>query len=202
MHRRPGILAFAAVLGGCAASQPFAAPTPVREAATAVEPPAVEAAEPETCEIVRDGNTIARTQSEVEKLIERLQTEPTYAWARYEHAPCYRVVLAFTDGRPPKWLLAEASAELRSYLRFDKAREPLSHAQFEQARQEIFAVLPPTGVKALVGVSPDMQRVTIGVRTEADAELVRSVIPIRHRAMTRVVAGGYAEPIPERATER
>ena len=135
-------------------------------------------------------------------MLVRLRSEPAFAWARYEHAPCYRLVLAFTDGKPPAWLLAEASPELRPLMRFEIPRLPLSHAQFEQARQEIFAALQPTGVKATIGVFQAAQRVEIGVRTEADAALVWSVIPIRHRPITKVVPGGYSEPIPERTSER
>jgi hypothetical protein len=116
----------------------------------------------------------------------------------YEHAPCYRLVLAFTDGRPPAWLLAEASPELRRLLRFETPRLPLSHAQFDGARQEIAAAMAPTRVKAVMFVSPSDQLITIGVVTEGDAQLVRGVIPLRHRAITRIVPGGYSEPTPER----
>lgn len=171
---------------------------PVREPAGAAEALPVKAVEPDHCERVRDGNKIARVQMEVDRLLVRLRSDPSFAWAKYEHAPCYRVVLAFTDGRPPAWLLEQASSELRPLFRFETPRLPLSNAQFEQARQEIFAVLPPTEVKALITVSPDQQQVTIGVRTEADAALVRSVIPSRHRAITRVIPRAYSEPIPER----
>ena len=202
MNNRIGSLAFAVLLGGCVGSNPVAAPVPVHQPARTVPPLAVKAAEPGYCERVRDGNKIARIQIEVERLLERLRSDPAFAWAKYEHAPCYRVVLAFTDGNPPRWLLEEASAELRPLLRFDRARLPLSNVAFEQARQDVFAALKPTGVKALIAVRPDAQRIEIGVRTEADAQLVRSVIPVRYRAITKVVPGGYAEPIPERAGER
>jgi hypothetical protein len=150
------------------------------------------------CEKVRDGNQIARIQTEVNGLHDRLQAEPSFAWAKYEHAPCYRLVLAFTDGRPPPWLLAEASSELRRILRFETAKLPLSHTQFDVARKEIAAAIAPTRVKSVMFVSPSDQRIEIGVVSEADAALVRSVIPLRHRPITRVIAGGYSEPIPER----
>ena len=197
-----GTLAFALFVGGCTGAGRTAAPIPMPESARPVAATPEMPVPPAHCEQARDGNKIARIQSEVEPLLARLRSEPTFAWAKYEHAPCYRLVLAFTDGRSPAWLLEQASAELRPLLRFDRPRLPLSHAQFEQARQEIFAVLPPTGVKAMIGVSPDAQQVTIGVRTEADAALVRSIIPLRHRAIIKVLPGGYSEPIPERANER
>ena len=129
---------------------------------------------------------------------ERLNAEPNFASAKYEHAPCYRLVLAFTDGKPPAWLLVEASPELRRLLRFETARLPLSHAQFDMARQEIAAAMAPTRVKAVMFVSRSDQLITIGVVTETDAQLVRSVIPTRHRVITRIIPGGYSEPIPER----
>jgi hypothetical protein len=158
--------------------------------------PAPEA--PTSCERPTDGNKIARIQSEVNAFDERLRAESTFAWARYEHVPCYRLVLAFTDGRAPAWLLAEASPELRGLLRFETPRLPLSNARFDIARQEIAAAIAPTGVKAVLFVSPAEQLIQIGVITEGDAALVRSVIPVRHRAITRVIPGGYSEPIPER----
>ena len=202
MHNRFETLALGLLLGSCAAPPPAVAPIPAPEPARPAAATPVVPVAPAHCEQVRDGNKIARIQSEVNRLTERLHADPTFAWAKYEHAPCYRLVLAFTDGRPPAWLMAQASPELRLLMRFEIPRLPLSHAQFEQARVEIFAVLPPTGVKAMIGVSPDAQQLTIGVRTEADAALVRSVIPIRHRAITKVVPGGYSEPIPERDNER
>ena len=107
-------------------------------------------------------------------------------------------MLAFTDGRPPAWLLAEASPELRGLLRIETPRLPLSHAQFDVARQEIAAAMAPTGVKAVMFISPPGQLIQIGVITEADAQLVRSVIPLRHRSIARIIPGGYSEPIPER----
>jgi len=53
-------------------------------------------------------------------------------------------------------------------------------------------------VQSLIAISPAKQQIDIGVRTEADAQLVRSVIPVRYRAITKVTPGGYSEPIPER----
>jgi hypothetical protein len=173
---RSSSLALAFLLGGWAPPQPAPAP----------------------CEQVRDANRISRIQVEVEPLLDRLRAEPNYAWAKYEHVPCYRLVLAFTDGRPPAWLLAEASPELRRLLRFETPRLLLSQAQFDAARQEIAAAMAPTGVKAVIFVSPGDQLISIGVVSEADAALVRSIIPVRHRVITKVVPGGYSEPVPER----
>ncbi len=175
MDAHSAILAFGLLLGGPAPAQPA----------------------PAHC-VAPDGNQIARIQTEVNSFQERLNAEPNFAWAKYEHAPCYRLVLAFTDGRPPAWLIEAASPELRRMLRFETARLPLSHAQFDAARQEIAAAMAPAGVKAVMFVSPSDQLIRIGVITETDAQLVRSVIPVRHRAITRVIPGGYSEPIPER----
>ena len=197
MADRFSILTLGVLLGACAAPKPMLAPVALPQPAPIIAAPFAPTV-PAPCEQARDGNRIARIQQEVDPLLERLRAEPNYAWAKYEHAPCYRLVLAFTDGRPPAWLMGAASAELRPLLRFDTARLPLSHAQFEEARLEIFAALAPTRVKAMIGVSPAEQRITIGVVTEADAALVRSVIPVRYRAITRVIPGGYSEPIPER----
>ena len=176
MDARFGTLIFALMFGGWAAPQTL----------------------PAHCEQATDGNKIARIQTEVNAFDERLRAEPNFAWAKYEHAPCYRLLLAFTDGRPPAWLMAAASPELRPLLRIETARLPLSQAQFDVARQEIAAAMAPTRVKAVMFVSPSEQLIQIGVINQVDADLVHSVIPIRHRAITRVVPGGYSEPIPER----
>lgn len=196
MRSRFAICGFGLLLGACAAPKPVVVPVAVPQPAVIAAP--VVPAAPAHCEQARDGNKIARIQTEVNAFHERLNAEPNFAWAKYEHVPCYRLVLAFTDGGPPAWLLAGASAELRRLLRFETPRLPLSHAQFDAARQEIAAAMAPTGVKAVMFVSPSDQLIRIGVITEADAALVRSVLPIRHRAITRVIPGGYSEPIPER----
>jgi len=153
MNNRYVTSTFALLLGSCAGSNPLVAPRPVIEPAPVIVPRAVEASEPEHCEQVRDGNKIARIQTEVEQLLVRLRPNPAFAWAKYEHFPCYRVVLAFTDGKPRPAVLAAASPELRPFIRIVPARLPFSQAQFEQARQEIFAALRPTGVQSLIAIS-------------------------------------------------
>ena len=197
MNACSAIWPFALLLGACAATKPAAAPVPGPALPPATAAP-VAPAPPAHCEQATDGNKIARIQTEVNAFHERLHAQPNFAWAKYEHAPCYRLVLAFKDGRPPAWLLAGASHELRRILRFETPRLPLSHAEFDVARQEIAAAMAPARVKAVMFVSPSDQLIEIGVITEADARLVRSVIPLRHRSIVRVTPGGYSEPIPER----
>jgi hypothetical protein len=148
------------------------------------------------CRQVRDGNIIVKAQEAANRLIARLEKDPTYGGARFEHHPCYRLVLAFTDDLARPGVVEAADPELRSYLAF--TRTPLSHVGFNRARQEIGAAVAATRVPALIFVSPYPPMIEIGVRTEADAQLVRSVIPVRYRLITKVIPGGYSEPIPER----
>jgi len=147
------------------------------------------------CRQIRDGNVIVKAQEAANRLIARLEKDPTYGGARFEHYPCYRLVLAFTDDRPRPGVVDSAEPELRPYLAF--TRTPFSHSEYEQARQEIAAAVAATRVPAVIFVSPYPTMIEIGVRTEAEARIVHSVIPIRYRGITKVIPGGYSEPIPE-----
>jgi hypothetical protein len=193
------IAAASALLGGCA--RQVAAPVvPVRapvEAAAkpAPMPPPAPHHAVGPCRQVRDGNAIARLQGAAEELIARLGKDPTYGGGRFEHFPCYRLVLAFTDDRPRPSVVEAADPELRSYLAFSRAS--ISQLDFEQARREIFAAVAATRVRAMIAVSSFPPLLEIGVRTGSEARIVRSVIPIRYRAITKVIPGGYAERVPE-----
>ncbi len=173
-------------------------------------PPAVEMADPPApaaspasprpvgpCRQVWDGNAIAQLQAAGQELIARLEKDPSFAGAWYEHHPCYRLVLSFTDERPRSWVNEAAEPQLRSYLSFAIERSRFSRAEFETVREEIFVAVRATRVRTLIAMSTNPQRLDIGVRTEAEAQLVRSVIPARYRLITRVIVGGYAEPISE-----
>lgn len=136
-----------------------------------------------------------QVQEAANRLIARLEKDPTYGGARFEHYPCYRLMLAFTDDRPRPGVVDAAEPELRPYLAF--ARTPLSHSEYERARQEIAAAVAATRVPSVIFVSPYPPMIEIGVRTEAEARIVQSVIPIRYRPITKVIPGGYSEPILE-----
>lgn len=153
---------------------------------------------PSACPQATDGNTIARVQSAAEALILRLQPNPYYGGAWFEYRPCYRIVLTLTDDRLRRAVRAAAPEHLRPYIGF--ARAAMSHAQREAAGREIREAL---GARRIVAVFIDggpRSLFRIGVRTEEDATIARSLIPDRYRSITVVVPGGYAEPIPERST--
>ena len=124
----------------------------------------------------------------------RLQSDPAFGWAAYQHTPCYRLLLAYTDGRPRDWLLATASPQLRPYITFVKAER--TYAARDQASREIRAALAASGVRALFMSSGNDDSFQIIVRTQEDAERVRRAIPERYRSQT-VVRLGYVEPQPE-----
>lgn len=134
-------------------------------------------------------------QVAVNKLTPRLEADPAYSGAWYEHAPCYRIVLAFKDGQPRPWVIEAASPELRPYVAF--ARAPYSRGERERARLEISAAVARAGIKSIFFVGSPVDKFTIGVRTHADAEIVRQVIPDRYRADVSVFVGDI-EPKPER----
>jgi len=156
------------------------------------------AASPEptpVCRQATDGNTIARVQSASNDLIERLKPNPYYGGAWFEHQPCYRIVLALTNDALRPAVIAAAPEHLRPYIGF--ARLNLSHAEREAAGRAIRETVFAPGIDGVFIEGDPRQPFRIGVRTEADAAIVRSLIPERYRAITLVVPGGYAEPIPE-----
>ena len=148
-----------------------------------------------TCPQATDGNTIARVQSAAEKLIERLRPNPYYGGAWFEYRPCYRIVLALTNDTLRPAVIAAAPEHLRPHIGF--ARLNLSHAEREAAGRAIRETIFPPGIDAVFIDGDPREPFRIGVRTEADAAIVRSLIPERYRAITVVVPGGYAEPVPE-----
>lgn len=148
-----------------------------------------------TCPQATDGNTVARVQSAANELIERLKPNPYYGGAWFEYQPCYRIVLALTNDELRPGVIAAAPEHLRPYIGF--ARLNLSHAERETASRAIRETVFAPGIDAVFIEGDPRQPFRIGVRTEADATIVRSLIPERYRGITVVVPGGYAEPTPE-----
>jgi hypothetical protein len=186
------------LLAGCTVEQPAIEQASPEARPSPAPPTALSPPPPAECAVrgpVRDGNFIARIQSEVEALMTRLKADPNFGWAAYEHMPCYRLVLAFTDGQPRPWVLAAASPELRPLIAFADAK--YSHAEREQATREILTALEATRVRFLLAVNGRDARFEVIVRTEADAALVRQVIPQRYREDV-IVKLGYVERQPER----
>jgi hypothetical protein len=141
-----------------------------------------------------------RVQLSADRLVQRVQADPAYGGAWYEHAPCYRIVLAFTDGQPRQWVIEAAEPELRPYIAFGRTK--FSLAERERARPEIMAALATAGARSeIFVVSLDPEGFMVGVPTEADAQIARRAIPERYRDITRVEVGNFA-PIPERQSER
>ncbi len=143
-----------------------------------------------------DAKVIMRVQFAAEQLIQRLQPNPNYGGAWFEHRPCYRIVLALIDDRLRPAVVAAAPEHLRPYIGF--SRTVISHAERESAGQQIRAVLAEHKIVALFSSGDPRQPFRIGVRTEADAAIARSLIPERYRSIVVIVPGGYTEPIPER----
>lgn len=158
-------------------------------------PPAVITLPGAICDQNRTAETILRVQPAAERLIGRLQLDPNYGGAWFEHAPCYRIVFAFTDGQPRQSVIDAAEPELRPYIAFSRTK--YSIAEFEQARLEIMAALEAAGLRSLFGISVKPQHFTVSVRTQAEAQIAAAVIPSRYRSDTSIVIGPV-DPIPER----
>lgn len=124
-----------------------------------------------------------------------MQADPAFGGAWYEHAPCYRIVYAFTDGLPRQWVVDAADPELRPYMVFSRTK--FSQAEREQARLQIMAAVAAAGARTEVFFSStNPERFTVGVPTEADARIARAAIPQRYRDITRVEVGNFG-PFPE-----
>lgn len=167
---------------------------PIIGAVAAAQLPPAAPPEP-ACLQATDGNTVARVQSASHELIERLKPNPYYGGAWFEYQPCYRIVLALTNDDLRPAVIAAAPEHLRPYIGF--ARLSLSNAEREAASRAIRQTIFPPGIDAVFIEGDPRQPFRIGVRTEADAAIVRNLIPERYRAITVVVPGGYAEPEPE-----
>mgnify|MGYP000167919524 CR=1 FL=1 len=195
------LVLYAALLCGCTQpvnqpAAPVAAQAPV---AAAPAPPRVVTLPGAVCEQARTAETIMRVQLAGDRLIERVQADPAFGGAWYEHSPCYRLVIGFTDGLPRQWVVDSAEPELRPYLAFGRTK--LSQSEREQARPDIMAALQARGARSEVFfVSLNPEQFGIGVPTEADARLARAAIPERYRDITRVEVGDFA-PRPELHSE-
>ncbi len=202
--KRPSELGLAlTLLCGCTQQpfrQPVSLPPPVPAPAPmpvhAPAPPAVIHPPGFICDQQpRDGETLYRIQTAVNRLMPRLQADSAYGGAWYEHAPCYRIVFAFKDGQPRQWVIDAADPELRPFIAFGTAR--YSESERDQARREIGAALAAAGVRSAFMVSIRPEQFTVTVPTQADAQIASWVIPTRHRAVTRIAVGPI-EPVPER----
>lgn len=138
---------------------------------------------------------IARLQGASQDLIERLMGDPSFGGAWFDHFPCYRIVLAFTDAQPRPWVVPTAAPELQPFIAF--ARSEYSESERERARREIGASLNAAGVRFSLFYSMlNPEQFTIQVRTEAEALIARRAIPDRYRNLTKVDVGNI-DPRPE-----
>lgn len=132
---------------------------------------------------------VSVVQPAANRVIERARAEPGFGGAWFENEPCYRLVLAFTDGQPRPSIIEAAEPWFRPYLGFSRSR--FTEAERDQARLEMGPLIKAAGVGDAVfvdhGASPE--RLGIGVLTEADAARVRAVIPDRYRSLIEVWVG-------------
>lgn len=127
--------------------------------------------------------------------MQKVRADPAFGGAWYEHSPCYRLILAFKDGRPRQWVVDAADPELRPYIAFAGAK--YSEAERDLARREIGAAMAAAGLRSMFIVSVRPEHFTVVVRTDADARIAATVVPSRYRAHTIILVGPI-EPIPER----
>ena len=137
-----------------------------------------------------------RVQPAAERLIERLRPNPGYGGAWFEHSPCYLIVFALTDPRLEPKVIDGAPEHLRPHVAF--ARSQFSQAERDAAGHQIMAALSARKITFMFSPQVRPERFWIGVKSEADAALARTLIPERYRAITLIAPGGYSEPVPER----
>ncbi len=116
------------------------------------------------------------------RLIERVRSEPGYGGAWFENEPCYRVVLAFTDGQP-RWSVIEAAELwLRPYIGFARSRftEVERSANGEKLRQ----AMASAGISYAFGDGAGTESWTIYVGSQADVDRARALVPERYLPMT------------------
>ena len=202
MRLYPAVLIPAALLCGCmqhprqATEIPAAAPAPAPAAIQGVVPaePPVITLPGAICERNRDAPTILKVQQAEGKLTPLLTADPSYGGAWYEHEPCYRLVLAFTDGRPRQWVVDAAPPELRPYLAFGRAKYSLAEA--ELTRIEISGALQRAGLRFMFAMGHPAERFTIQVPTPADIPTTMQAVPERYRSDVRIFVGDI-HPRPE-----
>lgn len=202
MKRIPLVTLNAALLCACAqqAPPPVPVPAPLPQAtappARTPTPPAVITLPGAVCEQNRTAETILRVQLAEGRLTQRVQADPAFGGAWYEHAPCYRIVYAFTDGKPRQWVVDAAEPELRPYIAFGRTK--FTQAEREAARLEIMAAVAAAGARTKVFFSSvNPEQFTVGVPTEAEARIARRAIPERYRALTKIEVGEFKRH-PER----
>jgi hypothetical protein len=167
-----------------------AAPVPVSAARPAAVP-----IDPDTCEHIQDGDKMARLQSDAYALLDRVRSNPAYGWARFDHSPCFRFVVAFAAARPP-WVEEAASAELRPYLAFAVAER--SSIERERLREALAVALKATGVEAVYATNGTDDPIQLYVATDRDAQAVLAAMPAEYRPLVRTMIGPLPRSIPER----
>ncbi len=202
MKRNWTLLVPIALLGGCAQQAPqrsigtpASVPVPAPMAARAPTPPVVNTLPGAICEPARTGETILRVQTAVDRLMPRVQADPAYGGAWYEHAPCYRIVFAFKDGQPRQWVIDAAEPELRPYIAFGRTR--YSDIERERTSREIMAAVAAAGVPFIFYSSVKPEQFTLTVRSEPEMGIARRAIPPRYGSDVIVLVGNIY-PQPER----
>jgi hypothetical protein len=120
-------------------------------------------------------------------LLERLRSDPAFGGARYEHSPCYRLVLAFTDGQPRRWVIDAADARLRPYLAFSRSR--FSEGERNSAAKQIMAALSSARIPFAFMIAGSPEGFGIYVATAAEVERARLLVPERYLPITRFHIG-------------
>lgn len=126
-------------------------------------------------------------QPAAQRLIERAQAEPGYGGAWFENSPCYRLVLAFTDGQP-RWPVIEAAEPwLRPYLSF--ARSRFTEAERNAAAESIRKALSQAGIRWAFFDEGAGGNWTIHLGSQADVDRARAIVPARCLPITRFAVG-------------
>jgi hypothetical protein len=186
--RFPTLTAAVLALSACAS------PLPPAAAPQAIVPPPF-AWNPVCMPPARTGEEILRVQAAADRLLPQLRQDPAFGGARYEHSPCYRFVVGFTDGQPRRWVVDAAEPQLRPYLAF--GRSGFSEGERNSAAKQIMAALGAAGIHFAFFMGGIPETFSIYVPTQADVERARLLVPQRYLPITRFHVG-----VPRRVPER
>jgi hypothetical protein len=134
-------------------------------------------------------------QPAANRLIERARCEPGFGGAWFENEPCYRLVLAFTDGQPRPSIIEATEPWFRPYLGF--APSSFTETERNAAAEKLRQAMASAGISFAFGDGGGTESWTIYVGSQSDLERARALVPERLLPITKFHIG-IPVPVPER----
>lgn len=143
-----------------------------------------------------DARERLQAQAEVIELSRQLNKEadPAFAHIYTEHAPAFKVIVAFADTKDRQALLDSLSPKLRRYVQLKVV--PKSRGQVESNLDELASIFRASGMPFGGGFNPKSGRFRIEVETQQNASRARDLIPPH----LRDEVGVEVKPLPKPET--